>query len=241
MVDDDVVVFSTDFAWRKPPTIAPDPLPQVRPANLTYAEYEQRFGKPTTVVVDSEPKKLKLSELIKKANEPVDEELDDEDPAEELSEQCQRVLPLLEKEYASADRDDLIDLLRDIDNEALDGTESDEEVQATARMMLDSGELRNWAYNYVMPAELAALLYVQHHGAEWADAGTFDNNLVAVVDSFDDWATEHADERIRTEVTIPNDLDYHYEFDYESYANDLRQAYDVIEEDASSGVLILTE
>jgi hypothetical protein len=195
---------------------------------------------PETQEVERTPVPTSLQELITSANEQVDE---DEEPEAELERHLDQpvrdVLPELITNNRHLDRSEIVGLLSGLEN-ALDGTEDRAVIVATAQLLIDSRQLQERNWHYSVGRELAALSYVTDKTPEYVDASTFDNDFITLADNWDDWATEHADERIRNEVSIPGDLNYHYEFDYESYASDLRQEYDVVDILDNSDVLIFS-
>jgi hypothetical protein len=222
--DEDVVTFSTQLSWGNK-----SPAPTPAAPTTTFTEVEV----PVTVA-HTRPT---LSVLLESANEQVDDDDEVEDP-EGWDNQLETVRQRLMGEHGM-DKADATYWLIDLNSE-LDGSEDPDELADAVRLMDESRELQHWGYGHSVNKWRAALSYLSYFGA-----GTNDHdlryNLVGVADNWDDWATNHADERIQGGEGPSSGLESYYEFDYEQYANDLRDDYTIVDMvDGGAEVLIFS-
>jgi len=129
-------------------------------------------------------------------------------------------------------------------------------VFAAARVIRDSHTLQDWNDYEDADRYTVAMNYVQAQSymnagklnLDGANGDDFDNRFELVTsDDWDDFADVKADEMIEEakssgELVIPDNLDYYYDFDYETWRRDLKQDYQVIElheNKASLGVLLI--
>lgn len=215
--DEDVVTFSTQLSWGSGISYTGPSAPE-----STFTDVPE--PKATIVAVDF-------------ADTDDDEDEDDED--DDWGDF--QTKPLLKRLVAAGrDRQESMELLDEFNN-FLDGGEDEDKVFAAAELVFESRELRSWNYSYIVDRALAAYTYIKAEG----DLGIrvsvthFDNNLYAVTSDWDDWATDHADEMITNEVGIPSSLETYYSFDYDQYAEDLKEDYHLVEIEGSYGTFLV--